>query len=75
MPRTVHLFTGDGDASLAVATIARQIAAGDAVTVVALHGAAVPPLPAGVPLQRVPEELSYDALLQAVFEADQVVAW
>jgi hypothetical protein len=74
MSKVLHLLKGD-DASLALATVARQLAAGDTVTVVALHGAATPPLPAGIVLRRVPEELSYDALLEAMFEADQVIAW
>jgi hypothetical protein len=74
MPTTLHLLKGD-DPSLAVATMARQLAAGDTVSVVALHGAVVPSLPAGVALRRVPDELSYDALLEAMFEADQVIAW
>lgn len=74
MPTTLHLLKGDG-AELALATVARQVAAGDTVSVVALPGARVPSLPAGVALHRVPEELSYEQLLQAMFEADQVIAW
>jgi hypothetical protein len=74
MPKILHLLK-DGDTSLALATMARQVAAGDTVTVVALHGAAAPSLPAGLALRRAPEELSYDALLEAMFEADQVIAW
>lgn len=74
MASTLHLVKG-GDLRLALATVARQLAAGDTVTVVALHGAAVPGLPGGVALRRVPEELSYAELLEAMFEADQVVAW
>ena len=74
MARALHLLKGD-DSSLAAATIARQVAAGDTVSVVALHGAVVPTLPPGVPVRRVPGELSWDALLQAMFEADQVIAW
>jgi len=33
---------------------------------------AVPP---GIPARRVPEELSWDGLLEEIFEADQVIAW
>jgi len=32
-------------------------------------------LPAGVRVQRVPDELSWDALLEQIFAADQVVTW
>jgi hypothetical protein len=74
MARALHLVKG-GDVSLALATVARQLAAGDTVTVVALHGAALPPLPAGATLRRLPEELGYDELLEALFEADRVIAW
>jgi hypothetical protein len=74
MGRALHLVKTD-DTGLVAATVARQLAAGDAVTVVALHGAAVPTLPAGVVVRRVPDELSWDALLDAMFQADQVVAW
>lgn len=74
MARALHLVKG-GDVGLALATVARQLAAGDAVTIVALHGAALPPVPAGATLRRLPEELSWDQLLEAVFEADQVIAW
>jgi hypothetical protein len=74
MAKALHLVKGD-DVGLALATVARQLAAGDTVTVVALHGAALPSVPAGVALRRVPEELSYEQLLEAMFEADQVIAW
>jgi hypothetical protein len=74
MARALHVWKG-GDAALALATIERQLAAGDAVSVALLRGAAAPALPAGVPVHRVPGEWSYDRLLEAVFEADQVVTW
>ena len=74
MARTLHLLKG-GDVDLALATVARQLAAGDSVSVVALHGAAVPALPPGVMVRRVPEDLGYEALLEALFDADQVIAW
>jgi hypothetical protein len=74
MARALHLLKG-GDASLALATVARQLAFGDAVTVVVLPGAAVPAVPAGAVLRRVPDELTYEQLLEAIFEADQVIAW
>jgi hypothetical protein len=74
MARTLHVIKGD-DSGLAADTIARQLAAGDTVRVMALHGAHLPTLPAGVVVHRVPDELSYEALLDAVFEADQVITW
>jgi hypothetical protein len=74
MGRALHLVKTD-DNGLVAATVVRQLAAGDSVSVVALHGAAPPALPAGVVVRRVPEELSWDALLEAMFEADQVIAW
>jgi hypothetical protein len=74
MPRALHLFKG-GEPALALATIARQLAHGDSVTAVVLSGAAAPALPAGVAVHRVPDEWSYERLLEAVFEADQVVTW
>jgi hypothetical protein len=74
MARALHLIKGE-DHGLVAATVARQLAAGDTVSVVALHGAAVPALPAGTVVRRVPDELSWDALLEAMFEADQMIAW
>ena len=74
MARALHLVKAE-DGGLVAATVARQLAAGDTVTVLALHGAALPRLPSGVVIRRVPEELSWDAVLQAMFEADQVIAW
>jgi hypothetical protein len=75
MAQALHLIKVDDPGGLAAATVARQLAAGDAVTVVALHGAVIPSLPAGTVVRRVPEDLSWDALLQAVFQADQVITW
>jgi hypothetical protein len=74
MPRALHLFKG-GEHALALATIRRQVQAGDSVTAVVLSGAPAPALPDGVAVHRVPDEWSYEQLLEAVFEADQVVTW
>jgi hypothetical protein len=74
MGTALHLIKGE-DGGLATATVTRQLAAGDTVSVVALPGAAVPTLPAGVIVRRVPDEISWEALLEAMFEADQVIAW
>ena len=73
MARVLHLLKA-ADAALALETIDQQRKAGDAVTVVLLPGAAVTP-PAGLTARRVPDELSWDGLLEAIFEADQVIAW
>jgi len=51
-----------------------QSAAGDLVTLALLPGAAVTP-PPGIPARRVPDELSWEGLLEEIFEADQVIAW
>ena len=74
MGNALHLIKG-GDSELAVATVARQLAAGDTVTVVALHGAAVPALPPAVVVRRVPAQVTWEQLLEAMFEADQVITW
>ena len=72
MARVLHLLKGD--AALALEMIGQQRAAGDAVTVALLPGAAPAP-PAGVSVKRVPDELGWPQLLEAIFEADQVVTW
>jgi hypothetical protein len=74
MAHALHVLKG-GTPALARTTIERQLAAGDAVTVALLPGAAAPGLPAGVAVHRIPDEWSYERLLEAVFEADQVVTW
>ena len=40
-----------------------------------LGGATAPALPAGVTVQRVPEDASYERLLELIFAADHVVSW
>lgn len=73
MARVLHLLKGDP--ALALAVIAQQRAAGDEVTVALLPGASRPELPAGLTLHRVPCELDWAALLECIFEADQVITW
>jgi hypothetical protein len=73
MASVLHLVTGDPE--LAMPIIARQIEAGDSVTVAVVHGAGTPPLPAGTTVHRVPADLTYDHLLDLMFSADQVIAW
>ena len=74
MARVLHLLGGP-EPGLALTVIARQAAAGDTVTVALLPGAGAPALPGGLTVRRVPDELSYPALLDLVFEADHVVTW
>jgi hypothetical protein len=73
MPRVLHLLK-PGDSALALEMIGHQSAAGDLVTVALLPGVTVT-APPGVPARRVPDELSWEALLEEIFEADQVIAW
>jgi hypothetical protein len=73
MARVLHLLKG-ADADLALETMTQQRAAGDTITLALLPGAAVTP-PAGVTVRRVPAELSWEQLLEAIFEADQVITW
>ena len=74
MATVLHLLKG-ADSALAQATITRQIASGDRVEVALLHGAPTPELPKGVVVYRVPDALTYEALLEKIFQADQVVTW
>ncbi|OLC12419.1 MAG: hypothetical protein AUH29_16740 [Candidatus Rokubacteria bacterium 13_1_40CM_69_27] len=70
----LHLLKGDHPA-VALATIARQVQAGDEVAVALLHGAPAPSLPARVRVHRVPDDVSYEQLLEKIFAADQVITW
>lgn len=74
MATVLHLFKG-GDPALALATIGRQLGAGDRVEVALLHGAGAPALPPEVTVRRVPGDLSWEALLERVFTVDHVVTW
>jgi len=74
MTAVLHLYKG-GDASLARAAIDAQLAAGHTVTLALLHGAEKPMVPDTVRVHRVPEELSWEQLLETIFAADQVVTW
>ncbi|HEX9821964.1 MAG TPA: hypothetical protein VGD07_20375 [Methylomirabilota bacterium] len=73
MARILHLLKADDPLALSLA--GRQQAAGDDVTVVLLPGAPELVPPAGVTRCRVPDERSWEALLEQIFEADQVVTW
>ena len=74
MSRVLHLLKGD-DPELMLNVIAGQHAAGDDITVIRLPGAPTIALPAGVKVQSVPDGLTYEALLQQIFESDQVITW
>lgn len=74
MTRVLHLLKGD-DVELLLGVLAQQQAAGDEVTLIRLPGAATITLPAGVAVLQVPDDLSYEALLERIFAADQVITW
>lgn len=74
MATVLHLLKA-ADTTLARAAIARGLGAGDRVTVVLLPGATRPELPAAAVVRRVPDELSYERLLELIFESDQVITW
>jgi hypothetical protein len=73
MARVLHLLKSDD--ALALRLLTEQRAAGDEVAVALLPGAPDLALPAGVTRHRVPDELSWEALLEHIFEADQVITW
>jgi hypothetical protein len=76
MATALHLVRGAGEPpALAAAVVGRQLAAGDRVAVALLEGAPRPDLPAGVTVHRVPDELSYAALVELIFASDHVVTW
>ena len=74
MATILHLIKS-ADAALARTVIEQHVGAGDRVTVALLPGGIAPALPPGVPARRVPDELSWESLLEEIFEADQVIAW
>jgi hypothetical protein len=73
MARVLHLLKGL-DSALALEVIAQQQAAGDTLTLVVLPGAEVP-APGRLTVRRVPDDLTWEQLLEAIFAADQVIAW
>ena len=74
MTRVLHLLKGD-DADLMLNVIARQKSAGDEVTVVRLPGATTIAPSVDITVLRVPDDLTYETLLQRIFESDQVITW
>jgi hypothetical protein len=73
MARFLHLLKGDDPLALRLA--AEQRAAGDEVAIALLPGAPDVALPPGVTQHRVPDALSWEQLLEQIFEADQVITW
>ena len=74
MTRILHLLKGD-DVELLSSVLAQQHDAGAEITLIRLPGAATFTQPGKVTVLRVPEDLSYDALLERIFASDQVVTW
>ena len=74
MTRVLHLLKGD-DVALLLSVLAQQQSAGDEVTLVRLPGAVTFTPPGSVTVLRVPDDLSYEALLERIFQADQVITW
>lgn len=74
MTRVLHLLKSH-DVELLQAVLAQERTTGDHVTVVRLPGAPAITPPAGTSVVRVPDDLSYEALLERIFEADQVITW
>jgi hypothetical protein len=72
--RVLHLLKGD-DVELLSSVLDQQRSAGDEITLIRLPGAATFTPPGKVTVLRVPDDLSYDALLDRIFEADQVITW
>ena len=74
MATVVHLLGHGENAARALPVIAGQLAAGDAVTV-AVVGPSAPPLPPGSCVRRVPDDATWDELLDLIFAADQTFSW
>ena len=76
MAAFLHLVKRDSP-PLARSVIAAQGASADArVTVVLLDGSDAPDVPSGVAVRRLAgDDLSYDNLLDLIFEADHVLTW
>jgi hypothetical protein len=74
MARVLHVLKGDHGAE-ALAVITRAVTAGDQVDVALVGGVPAPALPGGVIVHRVPDDTSYERLVELIFTADQVVTW
>ena len=74
MARALHVLKGDHTAQATV-VIDAQLAAGDEITVALIGGVDAPALPHGVTVHRVPDDVSWERLLEMIFEADSAVTW
>jgi hypothetical protein len=74
MAAVLHLVKST-QADLTLTAIEQQRAAGDVVSIALLHGAPAPPVPPGVRIVRVPDDLPYTGLLDLIFSSDHVVTW
>ena len=74
MARVLHVLAPK-QATLAPEVIRQDIAAGDEVTVALLAGAAGTDVPDGVRTRRVPDDCSYEQLVEEIFAADRVITW
>jgi hypothetical protein len=75
MTAVLHLVKSSAPDELVLTTIGQQLADRDTVTVALLHGVLTPALPAGARVLRVPDDLSYDSLLELIFASDHVLTW
>jgi hypothetical protein len=75
MATVLHLVKSRAHDELVRTTIGQQLADRDGVTVALLHEGPEPPLPAGVRVLRVPDDLTHDALLELIFASDHVLTW
>jgi hypothetical protein len=76
MPSVLHILKADSTpfAATVIDTSSRE--PDTQVTVVLLHGAAAPSLPAGIAVRRISDgDLDYAGLLDLIFAADRVVTW
>lgn len=83
MTHVLHLLKAPAR-DLALAAIRQESREPDTtLTVVLLHAAEAPPLPAGVRLRRLvdaargkrPDDLTHSELLDLIFSADRVICW
>ena len=76
MPGVLHLVKRDSPPLAAPVIGAMRPEADAPVTVVLFPGAVAPALPPGVRVRRLADgDLDYAALLDLIFEADQVISW
>jgi hypothetical protein len=76
MAKFLHLLKADAGAIAAPVIERNSREPGVDVTVVLLHGAPRPSLPAGVRVRRFGEDgLDYSSLLDLIFDSDHVITW